>query len=177
MTRRASLLGALAILCAIPPAQSASAQAPTGMPVGASSINETYEDWRVVCVQSEQTRHCAVGQVQTQSGGQRLLAIELKAPASGKVTGTVALPFGLSLDRGAQMQIDDTPLGQAQRFRTCLPTGCLIDLDFDSAAVRRLRGGQALRFMTIADGGDEARFTISLRGFGQALDRAAILLN
>lgn len=154
------------------------AQAQTGgatLPGGASSLNETYRDWRVACAMQGTAKQCAMSQAQTQQNGQRVLAIELAAPAGNLVSGTLILPFGLALDSGVSFQIDDKPAMAPVRFRTCVPAGCLVTLSFDAPAIVALRAGTALKVKATADGGAAAPFSISLQGFGTALDRVAAL--
>ncbi|PRD40764.1 invasion protein, partial [Phyllobacterium phragmitis] len=100
---------------------------------------------------------------------------ELSAPAGNTVTGTLIMPFGLALDAGVTFQIDDKPAMQPVRFRTCLPGGCLVNVSFDDATLVALRAGAALKLTATADGGAAMPFTISLQGFGTALDRVAAL--
>lgn len=151
------------------------AQATSTLPGGASSLNETYRDWRVTCVQQGTGKQCAMSQAQTQQNGQRVLAIELNAPTGNAVAGTLILPFGLALDAGATFQIDDKPAMQPVRFRTCLPGGCIVSVNFDAATIVALRAGTALKIKATADGGAATPFSISLQGFGTALDRVAAL--
>jgi len=154
------------------------AQAQTGgsaLPGGASSLNETYKDWRVACAQQGTAKQCAMSQAQAQQNGQRVLAIELAAPAGNLVSGTLVLPFGLALDAGVSFQIDDKPAMAPLRFRTCVPAGCLVTLSFDAPTIVALRAGTALKVKATADGGAAAPFSISLQGFGTALDRVAAL--
>lgn len=153
--------------------QAAAASAP--LPGGASSLNETYKDWRVVCAQQDGAKRCVLNQVQTQQSGQRVLAIELNALAGSAVAGVLVLPFGLSLDAGVAFQIDEKLTVQPMRFRTCLPSGCLVAVSFDAPTVVALRTGTALKIRATADGGATAPFSISLQGFATALDRAAML--
>jgi invasion protein IalB len=162
--------------------QFAQAQAPAGtaptpstLPGGATSINETYRDWSVACVQQGAGKRCAMSQVQTQQNGQRVLAIEISPPQGSSTTGALALPFGLALANGITLQIDDKPAMVPLRFRTCLPTGCIVPLSFDAAAIVALRAGTSLKVKATTDGGSEAPFTISLAGFAAALDRVAAL--
>lgn len=147
----------------------------TGLPGGASSLNETYKDWRVTCVQEGATKRCALAQVQAQPNGQRVLAIELNAPSGNTVTGTLILPFGLALDSGVAFQIDEKPAMQPVRFRTCLPAGCIVNVTFDAPTIVALRAATALKIKATADGGTAAPFSISLQGFGTALDRVGVL--
>lgn len=147
----------------------------SGLPGGASALNETYKDWRVSCAQDGTTKRCALSQVQTQQNGQWLLAIELGTPVGNAVSGTLVLPFGLALDAGVVFQIDDQPAMAPVRFRTCLPAGCLVNVTFDAATLAALRAGAALKVKAVADGGAAAPFSISLHGVGTALDRVEVL--
>lgn len=147
----------------------------SALPGGASSLNETYKDWRVSCVQDGTAKRCALSQVQTQQGGQRVLAIELNPPNGNIVAGTLVLPFGLALDTGVALQVDDKPAMQPVRFRTCLPAGCLVSVSFNAQAVIALRTGTALKLKVAADGGTAMSLSIPLQGFSTALDRVAAL--
>lgn len=169
------IIAAGAALYAWPCTDVAVAQTTSGLPGGASSLNETYKDWRVACVQEGTAKRCVITQVQTQQNGQRVLAIELNAPNGNTVSGTLVLPFGLALDSGVVFQIDDKPSMQPVRFRTCLPGGCVVNVSFDSATLVALRAGAALKINATADSGAATPFSISLQGFGTVLDRVAVL--
>lgn len=147
----------------------------TGLPGGASSLNETYKDWRVVCVQQEAGKRCAFSQILARQDGQRILAIELTAPDGDTLPGRLVLPFGLSLDAGIILQVDDGAPMESLRFRTCMPGGCIVDVRFDAPIRDALRAGTALKVNALADGGTAAPFSISLQGFGTALDRVEAL--
>jgi len=165
LARLAALLGASAL----------AAQA-TALPGGANSVQETFESWTVSCVQTGDAKRCALSQQQTdQQSRQRVLAIELNAGAPDKVEGALVLPFGLALDRGVTLQVDDGQAGPPLRFRTCLPVGCVVPLSFDAKLLAALRKGAALKVNAVADGGKDTPFTISLKGFPAALDRTAAL--
>jgi invasion protein IalB len=155
--------------------QAGAGGAAAGLPGGASSLNETYKDWRVACAQQGNQKRCVLSQVQAQQNGQRVLAIELNAPNGNTVAGTLILPFGLALDAGVSFQIDEKPAMQPVRFRTCMPGGCLVSVSFDAATTGALRSGTALKIKATADGGAAAPFSVSLQGFATALDRVAAL--
>jgi invasion protein IalB len=151
----------------------------TGLPGGASSLRESHGDWMVSCAVQEQAgrnvKSCALSQEQTNGNSrQRVLAIELKPENTG-VAGILILPFGLALDHGATFQVDDSPAGPPQKFRTCIPAGCLVPVSFDARTLAALRKGNQLKVKTVADGGKETPFTISLKGFPSAFDRTAAL--
>jgi invasion protein IalB len=145
------------------------------LPGGASSLSETHKDWMVACMHDGSAKRCALSQVQTRQDGQRVLAIELEAPQSDTVFGIVVMPFGLALDSGITIAIDDKPPIPQVRFRTCLPGGCLASVRFDAAVVTALRTGGTLKLVATADGGSEVPFSVSLQGFAAALDRAVAL--
>lgn len=153
----------------------AQAQQPVSLPGGASSLQETYQDWQVACQIVNNAKHCALVQQQSQQNGQRVLAMELIAPNGNAINGTLLLPFGLALDAGVIIQVDDKPAMPAVRFRTCVPAGCLVNVSFDAATIAALRAGAALKIKATADGGAVMPLTISLKGFGSALDRVAAL--
>jgi invasion protein IalB len=154
------------------------AQEPS-LPGGATSLRENHGDWVVTCSIQQQNgksaKLCGLGQEQAdQNSRQRVLAIELR-PEGANATGILILPFGLALDQGASFQIDDGPASPVQKFRTCLPAGCLVPVNFDARTLAALRKGNQLKVKTVADGGKEAPFTISLKGFPGAFDRTTAL--
>lgn len=149
-----------------------------GLPGGASSLNETHGDWRVACMAPADVVRCAVSQTQVQGENrQRVLAIELTAAEGGNAAGgTLVLPFGLNLDQGAVLSIDEGESLPPLRFSTCLPAGCVVPLAFNQDAVTAMRSGTALKVKVAAnDSGQEVNFSISLSGFTSALARAAEL--
>ena len=108
---------------------------------------------------------------------QRVLAVELQAGTDSAVTGILALPFGLLLDKGVTLQVDDKPALAPLRFSTCMPAGCLVPLSFGRDRVSMLRDGTALKLKaTAADTSQEVVLTVSLNGFAAALDRVKTLI-
>ncbi|MBZ9920809.1 MULTISPECIES: invasion associated locus B family protein [unclassified Mesorhizobium] len=171
------LLKAAAICAVALPASSACAQQQQAatLPNGASSLQETYQDWSLACTIQDNARACSVSQDQTQKNGQRLLAVELRAGPKGGLTGTLLLPFGILFDPGVTIQIDDQPpLGQL-RFRTCLPNGCVAQFPIDRALAQKLKAGGVLTLNVITDAETKLNFPVSLKGLAAALDRVAAL--
>lgn len=151
------------------------------LPGGASSLQESYQDWTIVCATQAAAdgkapvKRCAMTQQQTtQQGGQRVLAVELKL-VGANFEASLFLPFGLALEKGVTLQIDDGQVTQPYRFRTCLPAGCLVPLTFDAAYITALQKGMSLKLKAAADGGADTPFAISLKGFGTATARLAAL--
>ncbi|SFJ41830.1 Invasion protein IalB, involved in pathogenesis [Aquamicrobium aerolatum DSM 21857] len=150
------------------------------LPGGASSVQETYEDWQVNCRQQEASSPtCTFSQIQSNANGQRVLAIELTSSDGGKnMLGNLMLPFGLLLDAGVGFQVDEGKSGEARRFSTCVPAGCVVPLALDAATASALRAGQKLNILArVADGNRDMVFPISLKGFSLALDRTIQLLS
>jgi invasion protein IalB len=101
--------------------------------------------------------------------------MELGKSADGGVSGNLVLPFGLLLDVGATLQVDDGQPRAPLRFVTCLPGGCLMPLSFDAKTVAALRAGTALKIKVKAIDQKEMTFAVSLKGLAAALDRLKAL--
>ncbi|MBN8939801.1 MAG: invasion associated locus B family protein [Rhizobiales bacterium] len=147
------------------------------LPNGATSINETYGDWTVDCRIIEGRKACAFSQSQgNQQTGQRSFAIEFRLPENGKTDGVLLLPFGLNLDLGVKLKIDEQDLGQGVRFSTCLPSGCLAPISLPTVATEALKKGTRLIVSaTSLSSGEAATFNVSLNGFAAAIARVAQL--
>jgi invasion protein IalB len=145
------------------------------LPNGASAINETYGDWTVDCRIANGQRLCVLLQSQGNSQtGQRVFAIELRTPKDGRAEGTILLPFGMKLENGAVLRLDDKDLGQGLRFSTCLAQGCLLPISFPTVATDAMKAGKALTVAALNLSNNEpVSFNVSLTGFGAALDRIA----
>jgi invasion protein IalB len=174
--RARAWIGAAALAAAgVAAAPASAAEQPGQLPGGAQSVTETYQDWQMVCGQSQNAKQCAIAQQQTDSkSGQRILGVELR-PQGDKVEGIVLLPFGVTLDKGVALRIGEAELGPALRFKTCLPGGCIAPVNLDAKALAALRKSTALTVSAYGDGDQPIAFTVSLKGFGSALDRATAL--
>ncbi len=158
-------------------AQAAPPAAAAQLPNGASSITETYGDWTVACGIANGAKICNLSQEQgNKQTGQRTFAIELRTPKDGKTDGTILMPFGLKLDSGAILKLDDKDLGQGVRFSTCIPDGCLLPVSFPTVATDAMRKGKTLAVSSLnLSDGQAVTFNVSLNGFTTALNRAAEL--
>lgn len=149
------------------------------LPGGATTLREGYGDWVVSCDIATQNgasrKECNLSQVQTNTQShQRILALALR-PNEGGVEGTLALPFGLDLTKGATLQIDSGMKFAALPFRTCIPAGCLVNLSFDEKSVAALRTGTSLKVNVFPVTGQEMSLSVSLKGFPDALDQTIAL--
>ncbi|WP_247838303.1 invasion associated locus B family protein [Bradyrhizobium sp. 200] len=122
-------------------------------------------------------KQCLLSQAQgNNQSGQRIFAIELRPPADGKTEGTILMPFGLNLDSGAILKLDDRDLGKGLRFSTCVPQGCLLPVSFPTVATDAIRKAGKLVVASLnLSSGDAVTFNVSLNGFGAALDRTSQL--
>lgn len=145
------------------------------LPGGASTLQETFEDWTVSCQSQKEVTACAIRQEQSSTQtGQRVLTAELRSVA-GKVDGVILMPFGLDLAKGATLKIDEAA-GPTLAFSTCLPQGCLAPVSFDAKQIAALKSAQNLNVTTTAlNPSQPVAFKISLKGFGAALDRIVAL--
>lgn len=146
-------------------------------PSGPSSLTETYQDWRVACTGQDKSRRCAFSQQLRQQDGRRVLAVEFIPARDGGLTGTMVLPFGLALDKGLTIGLDDAAPSPPLPFKTCLPAGCIVPITVSAAAAKGYRDGTTLKLNTVAsDTGKPMAFSLSMKGFLAALNRTSALL-
>lgn len=162
----------VATLALATPAPAQDASAPI-LPGGASSLQETYQDWQVACAIISGAKRCAMSQQQIrQDSNQVLLAAELYAATSDDTApGTLVLPFGLLLASGVTLQIDDAVPSAPLAFSTCLPAGCLVPFTLDKQTVAAARAGKTLKLEVATDSSQPIALPLSLAGFSQAQDR------
>jgi invasion protein IalB len=147
--------------------------APTGIAVQAQ---ETHGDWRVVCASPNNQKICAFSQqLSDKSSGQRVLGIEVRAAADGRLTASIVMPFGVAVDKPVTIRVDEaSPMSVP--FKTCIPLGCVVTTTWEASTVAALRKGTAVLVSTLsADTGQTVSFRIPLNGFGTALDRSIAL--
>jgi invasion protein IalB len=156
--------------------QPASGQA-APLPNGASSITERYGDWTVDCHIDNGQKVCLTSQAQgNRQTGQRSFAIELRTPRDGKTEGAILMPFGLKLENGAILKLDDKNLGTGLRFSTCVPEGCLLPVSFPTVATDAMKTAKTLSVAALnLSNNDVVNFNVSLDGFGAAFARVADL--
>ena len=109
---------------------------------GASQLSETYGDWTLNC--STGMKACTLSQALVNKGGQRAFLIELRVAKDGASEGTILMPFGLKLEAGVLLKLDDKNLGQGLRFSTCVAQGCVLPVNFPIAGMNAIRNGKAL---------------------------------
>jgi invasion protein IalB len=160
------------------PAAEATAPAPPAVTFtgGATAITETHRDWIVNCSVQQDAKVCFISQsLSNNANGQRLFTIELRLTGENKIEGGMLLPFGLRLNAGVSMALDDEPLGESVAFTTCTQQGCLAPFAAEGDALAALQAGQVLKIGSVSNEGENVIFAVSLAGFTSALDRAEAL--
>jgi invasion protein IalB len=149
----------------------------SSLPGGASSLQESYQDWQVTCSAQGVDKRCVMSQQQADpKTRQRVLAIELNADTTGKAAGAVVLPFGLALDTGVSITVDEDADAVGLRFRTCLPVGCVVPLELKEELIAAMRNGTSLQITaTPSENEQPVSFSVSLKGFSSAFDRTLAL--
>jgi invasion protein IalB len=146
------------------------------LPGGASQLQETHGDWRVICNPQKGETACTFSQQQIDNQSRQLvLGIELKPAGADKAEGTLVLPFGLAVTRPVTLQVDEAGPTQNFQFRTCIPAGCLVAVTFEPGTLAAIRKGTTLAVKATGEGGQETALKISLKGFSSAFDRTAAL--
>lgn len=149
----------------------------TALPGGASSLKESYQDWQIACSTRSDGKICAMSQEQADpKAGRRVLAVQFSTTTAGELKGALVLPFGLALDAGVSIKVDDSGSAESLRFRTCLPVGCIVTFELGEQFVATLRSGTILNIIaTPSDDRQPVAFSVSLSGFSAALDRLIAL--
>jgi invasion protein IalB len=157
-------------------AQSATTTSAPQLPNGASSISETYGSWIVDCRLADGQKLCRLLQVQSdRQNNQRVLEISLLMPTDWKMEGAILMPFGVKLDSGAVIKLDDEDPGVGLRFFTCVPAGCLLPVSFPAVAVDAMMKATMLTVASLDLNDAVITFNVSLDGFAAALARVAEL--
>ena len=155
------------------PATTAIAQGALEM-TGPTSLSETYDAWTVQCANQQQgdssQRICQMSQeLLQQKTRQRVLTFAIGMTTEGSKA-TLVLPFGLLLSEGVRVQIAEEEVLQGA-YRTCLPTGCLAEIEFPKAAIEKFESAEAASVLMTANSGQPVKTDISLKGFSAAYRR------
>ncbi|WP_343315399.1 invasion associated locus B family protein [Brucella sp. BE17] len=141
------------------------------------AVNESFGDWQVACKSQDGRQLCAaIQQVAGSIEGkpdarQRIIALEIIRAGTSAI-GTMILPFGIDVSKGVSLSLTGADAnGSSLPFKTCLPAGCLVPLEFGPQAVEGLKKAEKLTvsFETTADG-QKKSIAVSLKGFGEAFD-------
>jgi invasion protein IalB len=149
----------------------------TPLPNGASTISETYGEWAVNCRFADGQKQCGLAHAQgnTQTG-QRVFMIEFRTPKDGKTEGTILMPFGLKLDSGVILKVDDKDLSQGLHFSTCVPQGCIVPVSLPTVATETMKKAKTLTVASLnLSNGEVVAFNVPLEGFAGGTARVVEL--
>lgn len=145
------------------------------LPGGASSLNETYQDWRLLCRQTDAGSRCIISQQEFDGKTrQQIVSVEL-TPSAGQMSGVVVLPFGAALNKGSSIEVDGQVVGKNLNFSTCVPAGCLVPVSFDKAQFTTLQNGKKIEVKFSSVAGQQITLPISNKGLDKAAERIIAL--
>lgn len=141
---------------------------------GPTALSETYDAWTVHCANSGEGEHiqrrCQMSQELLQQGTQqRVLTVVVGVTEKGP-KGTLLLPFGLLLSDGFRIQIADKDIVRGT-YRTCLPSGCLAEIELPDATIEQLGGAETASVLMTAYSGEQVKTDVSLKSFAAAYKR------
>lgn len=146
------------------------------LPGGATTLQETFDDWIVTCGVANGAKICAASQQQMQQNGQRVLAVEIK-PEADHTRIDVVLPFGILVSEPISYQIGEANSVQTTKIKTCFPGGCVATFNLNADQLRELRSAKEVKMVAPVDNNPKGfDFTISLKGFPKAYDRVNQLM-
>jgi len=160
---------------AAPPATDVPAPAPADAPPAAAdpAAPRPDENWAVNCAGEGQAKRCTILQnLVAQQGDvqQRLLTVLVQPDGNGGETLLLALPHGLFLPAGAQIQIDG---GEPQKLviQTSDQNGSYAGIALTPELLAALRKGNELKVSFLSALQQAAAVPVTLIGFSAAYDR------
>ena len=137
---------------------------------------EAIQDWNLQCQATQQGANaCQLFQEAQLEGTDRPILRALvgyRTPNSDQLTLVLILPLGVSLSKGAFLQVDQSqPV--AVPFERCEPGGCLIFIAMNDSLVQTLKGGVTARLIFHDTQQRRGSAVLSLRGFTAGIDRLA----
>jgi len=146
------------------------AQTRTGASGEATGFNST--GWNVQCQNTSGGLQCAAAMnVVAGAENQRVFGISLQEGAGeAGPTLVMQLPFGLNLQRGVDLRIDDLET-ETFTISTCLQTGCFVVQQAEQALINQMVAGQVLHVAMQTSDGNETTMDLPLEGFAAAIDR------
>lgn len=157
------------------------AHAATSLPDHVSSVQETYQDWRLLCQapggmnKTDEVR-CVLTQKAVDIRTHRSVMSLRLEPDGEQVRGVVTVSFGLDLLHGLTLTNASQPVGDVYSFSTCLPTGCLVPLSFDDEQWHAVLKDNFGTFTALSFSGQPVKLLFSTRGLEQAMRRARELM-
>ncbi|MEM7694424.1 MAG: invasion associated locus B family protein [Pseudomonadota bacterium] len=128
--------------------------------------------WIKVCNTDprQKKEFCQISQQLRTDAGQFLASVAIReTPGEARKLLVAAIPVGMLLQPGVQMQIDGAK-AQTARYSICFPNACYAELAIDNGYISRLKRGGKLQVTTVNQQAKQVRFDMTLIGFTAAYD-------
>ncbi|MCK6189972.1 MULTISPECIES: invasion associated locus B family protein [unclassified Pseudomonas] len=137
-----------------------------------ASSSERFQDWGINCNGESNQRFCTLAyELRRREDNRRIVLLEVKPLDTDQALAGLTLPFGLALEAGVTLQIDESPTVLTKRYHSCMPEGCLVALKLDAGTLDAMKNGQTLKVSAPIVTGGKANFILSLKGFTTAYSR------
>jgi invasion protein IalB len=155
------------------PAAAAAAPAP---PAAKLRRAETIVDdnWTVTCSQTDQEeakRVCSATLKIAQpdkNGQQRVIFVWALGHQDGKLVSSISVPSGVQIPPGVEIKIGDKEARKIN-YTTCVPAQCQALLPLEETLLKSLSAAQTTDVTIRLVNGNDAKFTVNMKGFAQAL--------
>ncbi len=131
--------------------------------------SETYSDWLVECIESQEQKRCEMKQNLVNQNQQLIAVFSLiKRKADKSTLVQIALPHLLDLTTQVKVAIDDKNT-KSLPFKFCNRTACFVIIDNDAKFISQLQKGNAGLVTSKVVNGEDLKLNFSLKGFSAAL--------
>ena len=132
------------------------------------------DNWTVTCAQTDQAeskRVCsaALKIAETdKAGAQRIVFTWVIGHQEGKLASAISVPSGVQIPPGMEIQIGDKEVRKVG-YSICMPDHCEALLPLEETVIKSLSVAPTTAITIRAVNGAEAKFTVNMKGFAQAL--------
>ena len=132
------------------------------------------DNWTVTCALTDQTgakKQCSavlrIAQTD-KSGAQRVVFSWVLGRQDGKLESVLSVPSGVLIQPGVEVKIGDKETRKLN-FSICQPDHCEAVLPLEEMAMKSLSAAPTTEITVRAVNGAEAKFTVNMKGFSQAV--------
>ena len=132
------------------------------------------DNWTVTCAQTDQPegrRVCSASLRIAQadkSGAQRVVFTWVIGHQNDKLVSAISVPSGVQIPPGMEVKIGDKEARKIG-YSICVPDHCEALLPLEDTVVKSLAAAQTTEVTVRAVNGADAKFTVNMKGFAQAL--------
>ena len=157
------------------PADKSAAAAPATEPAKLRRAETIVDDnWTVTCAQTDQSgakRLCSAALRIAQSdknGAQRIVFTWVLGHQDNKLMSAIYVPTGVQIPPGVEIKIGPQE-ARKLGYSACAPDHCEALLPLEDAVVKSLSAAPTTEITIRAANGADAKFTVNMKGFAQAL--------